>query len=147
VDVPSLEDWHNEPWEIDTPYAYQNFYGLDLHDATLLFHDGKSLHRQENLVYMPSRVFRYYVKAFVAYLLSGEAMEDSDGASGFISMLELKIRRRLGDVLAVWNDIRPALIRLSEDQAFYAADPRIYGDFRTRIKHLGELGIDIPPPE
>ena len=40
---------------------------------------------------MPSRVFGYYLKAYIAYLMSDAAKDDSpDGASCFLSLIDYK---------------------------------------------------------
>lgn len=50
----------------------------------------------------PSRVFGYYLRAYVAYLLSPASANDADGASCFIGLIEYKLQYYPAD-------IRPAL--------------------------------------
>ena len=37
MNIPSEADWRSEPWNIDTPYAYKNFFGKTLAEGFNLF--------------------------------------------------------------------------------------------------------------
>lgn len=133
--IPDEDDWHSEGWDLDIPYAYEHFQGKDVAEATRLFAQC-SLTYQEDLMWMPSRCFTYYIHAYLEYLLSAESAQDSDGASCFFALIGHKLEFTPRDIVPIWPAIASILTRLSENQAFYDASPDIYGDFPTRANAL-----------
>lgn len=133
--VPTLEDWHSEPWDLDIPYAFKHFNGKTVEEAVRLFEENALCH-QEDLMFMPSRVFGYYLRAYLAYLLSSASASDSDGASCFIGLIEHKLQWKPADIRPLWPEIRPVLERLAAHQPFFDADPEIYGSFQQRAEAL-----------
>jgi hypothetical protein len=133
--IPTLEDWHSEPWDLDIPYAFKHFNGKTIEESVALFEDN-ALCYQEDLMFMPSRVFGYYLRAYLAYLLSQASANDSDGASCFIGLIEHKLQCKPVDIQPLWSEIRPVLERLATNQPFYDANPEIYGSFQQRAGAL-----------
>ena len=90
-------------------------------------------------MFMPLVCFRYYIHAYVDYLLSDKSEGDSDGASCFFGLIEFrkddvcisgdKLRNRVSEVL------RHIRVR----QKWYDADPDIYGDFAKRSDEILSL--------
>lgn len=78
--IPNDADWRSEPWGIDVEDAYRCFFGKSMIEAIELFEEN-ALARQEDVMFMPGPAFRFYVRAYCAYLLSEAARGDSDGAS------------------------------------------------------------------
>jgi hypothetical protein len=106
--IPYESDWRSEPWGIDTPCAYEHFSGKTLDEAFDLFVKD-SLYYQEDIMFMPVLCFRYYVHAYMNYLLSDKSGGDCDGASCFFGLIEVrkddictsadKLRNRISEVL------------------------------------------------
>lgn len=140
MNVPTEADWRREPWCIDVPYAYDHFHGKTMDEAMQLFAKN-ALYYQEDVLFMPSRVFGYYACVYAAYLISDAARGVSDGASAFISLLEFKAEWKPEDVRPIWPELRPLLERLTNEQDWFEALPEIYGDFRTRIQALAAFGF------
>ena len=141
--VPTLDDWHSEPWDLDVPYAFEHFNGKTLEESVKLFEESAPVY-QEDLMFMPSRVFGYYLRAYLAYLLSPASANDSDGASCFISLIAHKLQWRPADIRPLWSEIRAVLEFLAANQSFFDADPEIYGSFQERAETLFSA---FPPNE
>lgn len=128
--IPTEEDWRSEPWGVDTPYAFKHFSGKSREEATVLFVEN-ALHYQEDVAFMPTRCFRYYVHSYIDYLMSDDSRDDSDGASCFYGLVDV----RADDIASLDESTRHRIIklldRLGHSQAWYGADPGIYGDFST----------------
>jgi hypothetical protein len=136
--VPGLEDWHSEPWCLDAKAAFEHFHGKTIAEAVRLFEDN-SLYYQEDVMFMPSRVFGYYLFAYAMYLLSDAAADDLDGASCFIVLIDHKARMQQADIVPIWNDVRQILEHLAANYGFYGASPEIYGSFRARCETIVRL--------
>jgi hypothetical protein len=142
MDVPTEADWRNEPWCLDAAVAYEHFHGKTTAEAVQLF-EQNALYYQEDVLFMPSRAFGYYARAYAEYLMSEAAQGDSDGASAFISLLKFKAQWKPEDVRPIWPELRPLLERLANEQDRFDAIPEIYGDFRTRIQTLAAFGFSF----
>jgi len=139
--IPTEADWRSEPWCLDAKYAYQNFHGKSLGEAVKLFEDN-ALRYQEDVLFMPSRVFGYYIKAYMTYLTSDAAQGDSDGASCFIALIAFKAEHQPADIAPLWPEIEPVLKRLADHQEWYEALWEVYGSFRSGIHKIVERGFE-----
>jgi hypothetical protein len=148
MNVPTEDDWRSEPWGLDEEYAYEHFHGKTVEKAVRLFEEN-SLRYQEDLMYMPARVFGYYLRAYLAYLTSDAAMRDTDGASCFISLVAFKAEHKPDDVAPLRPEIEPVLRLLVERQEHVEDDEDfetewlIYGSFRTRIHEIAQRGFPV----
>lgn len=133
--VPTLEDWHSEPWDLDIPYAFKHFYGKTVEESVPLFEEN-ALCYQEDLMFMPSRVFGYYLRAYLAYLLSSASANDSDGASCFIGLIRHKLQSHPADIRPLWPEIRPVLEHLAAHPQFFDSNPKIYGRFQRQVERI-----------
>ena len=138
--VPSEDDWRSEEWSLDTGWAYKNFHGKTTEEAVQLFKENALIY-QEDVMYMPSRVFGYYLKAYIKYLMSDAAKGDSDGASCFISLINFKAEYKRDDIVPLWLEIEPVLKRLAEKQDDFDAGWAAYGSFRSRVHEIVQRGF------
>jgi hypothetical protein len=141
MNVPTEDDWRSEVWSLDTEWAYKNFHGKTAEEAVPLFEESALIY-QEDLTYMPSRVFGYYLKAYITYLMSAAARGDSDGASCFISLINFRIEHKRDDIIPLWPEIEPVLKKLAEHQDDFEAEWVIYGSFRARIHEIVRQGFN-----
>lgn len=129
--IPSESDWRSEPWGIDTPCAYENFSGKTLDEAFDLFVKN-SLYYQEDIMFMPVLCFRYYIHAYIDYLLSDKSEGDSDGASCFFGIIE----GRKNDICTSGDQLRDRISEvlhyIGARQEWYSADLDIYGNFMKK---------------
>lgn len=142
MEVPTDSDWRSEPWCLDAEQAYRNFFGKTTVEAIRLFEEN-SLRYQEDVMFMPRRVFGYYLAAYISYLLSDASQDDAGGANAFIYLIDFKSEAQPDDIKPLWNDIEPVLKRLAENQDFYGADWLPYRSFRTRIHGIVERGFPV----
>ncbi len=142
MNVPTEDDWRSEPWGLDTAWAYENFHGKTKEEAVQLFEEN-ALFYQEHLLYMPNRVFGYYLKTYITYLMSDVAKGDSDGASCFISLISFKAKYKCDDIMGLWPEIEPVLKKLADQQNDFDADWVIYGSFRSRIHEIVQRGFHV----
>lgn len=140
--VPNEEDWRSDTWDVDTPYAYERFNGKTHAEAETLFHTNP-VSLIEDLISMPNRVFIFYVKAYITYLLSMDSEGNSDAASCFIWLVDHMSEHQRESVLPLWCEIEPVLKKLACQQEFYDADWCIYGDFRTKIRSIAQRGFPV----
>ena len=133
--IPTLEDWHSEPWDLDIPCAFRNFNGKTVAEAVLLFEEN-SLRYQEDLMFMPSRVFGYYLRAYIAYLMSPASALDSDGAGCFLGLIAHKVKYKPADVRPLWPEILPVLEHLAMHEEFFDTVPEIDGSFLQRAEEI-----------
>lgn len=138
-EIPTERDWRSEPWSLDISYAYKHFAGKSIDEVVTLFEE-HPIYYQEDIVFMPVACFRYYLNAYMRYLLSDASRGDSDGASCFIAIID----SRHGDLNSCDSNTRSqvsaVLDRLANSQEWYEADEDIYGDFRKRVADLDYRG-------
>jgi hypothetical protein len=150
MNIPNEEDWRSEPWGLDEASAYKNFHGKTLDEAIRLF-EINALYYQEDLTYMPSRVFAYYLDAYIAFLMSDDAKGHSDAASCFITLIDHKSETQRDVIVSSWQRIEPVLRMLAEHQDDFDAEWVIYGSFRERIDKIVrrsfETSFDTRVPE
>ncbi len=131
MNIPTNEDWRSEPSNLDAQCAYEHFFGKSLKESASLFVDN-ALYYQEDLMFMPVACFFFYAHAYIDYLVSDQSEGDADGASSLFGLVEV----RKGDILRappyLRERIRALLQRLANRQAWYDAEPQIYGDFKVK---------------
>ncbi len=148
MQIPSEADWRSEPWDLDIPYAYKHFFGKDRVQAAGLFVEN-ALCYQEDVMFMPATCFYFYAHAYIDYLMSEQSEGDSDGASCFFGLVEVRADDILRGPGELRERIRALLRRLGERQTWYDATPHIYGDFRRKaeacLKRIEEPNKTSPP--
>jgi hypothetical protein len=133
--IPTEQDWRSEPWGLDEEYAYNQFHGKDLQEAFQLFVEN-SLARQEDILFMPLRCFRFYVHAYIDYLLSPESRGDCDGANCFFILPKLRMDDIRASTDLLQRRLERVLRRLREGQDWYDADRGIYEDFAEQANEF-----------
>ncbi len=116
MNIPSETDWRSEPWCIDIPIAYEHFFGKSLDEAFALFVE-KSICYQEDVMFMPKACFRFYLYAYMSYLLSPISSGDSDGASCFFELVEFRIDDILSSDPVLGIRVSEVLNRLRDNQS------------------------------
>ena len=138
--IPTEADWRSEVWDLDIPYAYEHFAGKSIDTAIALFRED-ALTYQEDLMFMPVVCFRFYVYAYIAYLLSDDSKGDSDGASCFFGLVDGRYKEICDSETTLVDTIANTLHHLETKQDWYDADVDIYGMFARRAhKSLKLIG-------
>jgi hypothetical protein len=136
--VPTDADWRSEQWGIDTPDAYRNFFGKNIVEASDLFVIGPR-GRAEDVMHMPTTCFRYYLHAYMDYLLSNKSAGRASGAYSFFDVVECRSDDINGSDAVLRSRVREVLDRLRDGQQWFDAEPEIYGDFSVRADEVLKL--------
>ena len=130
--VPTLADWQSEPWCLDARSAFDHLYGKTTDEAVRLFEEN-ALYYQEDVMFMPSRVFGYYLGAYMKYL---ESSADDIDALCFFGLIEHKLQYQPSDVQPAWSEIRHLLDHLSTNESIYSLNPKICSRFPKRVARI-----------
>ena len=137
--IPTEQDWEGFKYGLDEKYAYQNFCGKSQEEAYEMFKDN-CIYYQEDLGYMPEKAFRFYLKPYMDYLLSPDAKGESDGASCFLSLIELTLEFSPHYFDGLWERVELVMAVLGNYQLLiFDANIDIYGDFKKRIIKIKKL--------
>jgi hypothetical protein len=136
--VPGPDDWAGYEADMDVTYAHRLMFGKTVAEVIEHFAGARSIERSSELLYMPRRAFQYYVLAFVDYLASDEAREDSDGASTFLGLLLNREEKDPGSVAQIWESLAPTVEFVATHRTYFDADTNIYGDFPERAEKIRE---------
>ena len=128
VTVPSREAWGDLSVDPDVEYGHELFGGKTVTEAAPLFLDNP-MERAAELRFTPPAVFNYYVFCFVGHLLGSQGAGQSDMASCFLRLVRDRARDHPATLTDVWGRLWPAVVQVSDRQAFYDADVEIYGAF------------------
>lgn len=131
--IPTYSEWRSVPWCLDIRSAYDHFFGKAIAEAQQLFEES-AIDYQEDLMFMPTPCLRYYITAYLQYLLSDRSSGDSDGAFCFFGLVEIRhsdINRFDSETV---DHVKAVLQKLGTHQEWYVADPAIYGDFATKAQ-------------
>lgn len=135
--IPSEPDWQNEPRDLDVHTAYEHFHGKNLDEAFNLFVDNALLY-QEDIVFMPVPCFRYYIHAYMNYLLSNESRGDYNAASCFFIVVE----SRKEDICSSGDQLKArvceVLSHIGARQKWYDADICFYDNFAKKSKRYAK---------
>jgi hypothetical protein len=98
----------------------------------------------EDLRWMPSVPFRYYMLGFRDFVLhddfgSGPLSHAPDAASCFLNLILRKLESAPSDIAPIIDELLPAGERIATNQSSYRANPEIDGDFRTLFARIQEL--------
>jgi len=127
---PTKSDWGNiDNHNLDAQCSFDHFAGLSKGAARELFKDD-ALRYSEDLQSMPEKPFNFYVRVYAEYLLSNDALEDSDGASSFLHLIVTMLKNQRSLISPETLQILISTAKLvSSQQAAYDADYEIYGNF------------------
>lgn len=131
---PTEDDWHSEPWCLDAKAAYERFNGKTLDQAVSMI-AADALNREEDLMFMPAICFRYYLPAYLQYLISDSSHGDSDGASCVFGLIDHRLDDIVGDATLLRN-VGGTIAHVCDRQSWYDADESIYGSFRRKAGQL-----------
>ena len=143
MEIPSKDDWEEAWTGLDEACAFRNFSGKSLTEARALFVQS-AITYQEDLVWMPEKPFKYYVRAYIHYVSSQQSRGDSDAANCFLGLIETRLRDHPEWMDETWDRIDSVLRRIADQQEeFYDASPHMYGDFSKKVDRLIEKRIKV----
>jgi len=139
--VPTEADWGNwQDGDLDVADAHEVFAGKTNEDVQEDFARAV-IERTDELRWMPKVPFQYYIFGFRDYVMAGkfDLFDSSDAASCFLELIEEKLQNQPDYILPVMDELMPAIIHVSRNQAAYDADIDIYGDFQEKGRRIAEL--------
>ncbi|MBC3873418.1 hypothetical protein [Undibacterium flavidum] len=142
--IPSEEDWGNYQDDLDQNYAHGIFAGRDSTQVMSAF-ARSSIDRAEDLRFMPTVPFQYYIFSFCEFVTSAEVLtlndglDASDAASCFLNLVIYKLEHQRSDIEPIINELMPFVERVALNQSLYDADIDIYGDFKENFFLIQEL--------
>jgi len=134
--VPDAKAWEGYEADLDVRYAYKLLFGKTASEVVRHFADARCIERADELLFMPRAAFQYYVFAFVEYIRSAQAREDSDAGSVFLRLLANREQKDPGSVKVIYPELRETVDFVSSNQEYFDASPDIYGSFE-------ELGAEV----
>lgn len=138
---PSPEDWGPETDDLDESYAREIFMGKSVEQTFPLF-DRSPIDRAEELRYMPTACFVYYLLAYRDYLLLNSTKKSTyapDAASCFFDLIQGELVKKPSVVLPLISELLPTLEYLATHQDDFDADRDIYGDFDKKLNEITKL--------
>ncbi|HUQ71151.1 MAG TPA: hypothetical protein VM165_16610 [Planctomycetaceae bacterium] len=111
------------------------FFGKSIEQAVPLFVQD-IFGSQEDVDSMPAPCLRYYIRAYIAYLMSDASQHDPDGASCFLVLVKHRMPDLKNAEPKVVDVVVAALRHIAERQEWYDAAEWIYGDFKSRAGEL-----------
>ncbi len=136
--IPDEKDWAGYEDDLDVRYAHDLFFGKSIHEVIPHFQQNP-IERMDELLFMPTVPFQYYVFAIVKYIMSDSAKNDPDAASSFLTLMEARLEKSPASVIPIMDDLLPCLDFIAEKQKHFDADEHIYGDFKKRHHRILEL--------
>jgi hypothetical protein len=111
--IPTDDDWAHHPDDLDAACARRHFLGKSREQAVALFVEN-ALNYQEDIMFMPVTCFYFYAHAYIDYLMSDRSEGDSDGASCFFGIVEVRKHELLRGPPELRERIRTLLRRLGD---------------------------------
>lgn len=142
--IPTAKDWAGAEADLAARHARTLLLGKSLDEALAVFGQGRSIERADELRHVPRRPFQYYVFAFATFVRSDAAQGDADSASCFLRLLLWREEADPGSVAQVWPRLAPMARAVWGRQAWYEADPAIYGSFVEMGRALEALLGEAP---
>ena len=144
--IPTETDWRDLPAYIgdetrdDIHYMYEKFVGKQWTELREYFLGG-AISRAFELASCPPRVFQYYVQAFVDYILSNDAKEDSGAASSFLEMMDWRLggEEDYKSVIEIYPPLGKCVDFIGSNQEWFDAPVDIYGSFSDKAEHIRKI--------
>jgi hypothetical protein len=137
--IPGAEEWAGYEGDFTARAAHSFWFGKSLDELQPHLDGGQSIHRGQELLYMPRGAFQFYVFAFAQYVMSEAAIGDPDGASCFLGYLAAREKRDPGSVAQIFGHLEPTVDFVAASQARFDARHDIYGDFTEKAEELKKL--------
>jgi len=139
--VPAKRDWGViDKDDIEALGALDFFLGKSEEEAWGMC-DYNALNYQEELQALPDYPFNFYAAVLAKYIISEDAVDDSDGASSFLGMVSWMFKTQMD---LIYPETKKLLMEsaktVAKRQEFYDAEVGIYGDFNEQLKKVLEYG-------
>ena len=106
--IPDKKAWEGYENDLDFQYFHWLAYGRSNDDMQSEYGEDRSIERAGELQFVSQPIFEFYIQGFCQFLLSDKAEGDSDSASSFLGLLEVRESERPGSVCAAFDDLKEA---------------------------------------
>lgn len=122
---------------LDEITACKHFYNKTLTEAEVLFREN-SLNYCQDLMWMGSSAFKFYLQAAINYLQSQYSVGDNDIINCLFSVVEY--RRKEKEFLLAIDHVNTMIAYVIDNYDKFEVDINIYGDLLARYRQLqGQL--------
>ncbi|RVU42090.1 hypothetical protein EOE67_01765 [Rheinheimera riviphila] len=137
TEVPGINDWHGYQDDMDAHYAFKVFFGKTLAEMQPWFRQSV-IERTDELRFMPTKAFQYYIFALRDYIIEKNYSEDDDDCAVdcLFNLVQQKINSDPGAILPVIDELIPALHVIAANVAMYNINMDIYGSIPQRLQLL-----------
>lgn len=138
--IPNDLQWGDLSGDFDAQDAFRVFHGLK-NEETFTLYRKDILARVQDLRFMPSIPFQYYIQGFAKFVLSRDYGESSPSevADGYLSVLLSRAVSDSAILLSIWDCVLPAIEYVVKNQDNLGADKEIFGDFSEKLKNIQDL--------
>lgn len=134
--IPSKEDWGDFAGDFDAADAFQNFFGKSNREMQSEF-SRDALMRAQDIRFMPSRPFAYYIKGFADFVRFGSYDVDApDIANSFISVIQDRADSAPWALASALNEVNDVLDFITSNGDRFCTHPEIYGDLAELAKQV-----------
>jgi hypothetical protein len=139
--IPDESDWENYWDDLDTKYAYKQFFGKSNEEMQPYFEENVMLF-SEDIYWMPIKPFQYYIFGFRDFVLTKAFRLDSfgsDAASIYLGVILDHLEKNPSFVTPIFDQLKESIDYVAKNQVLYDANEEIYGSFielRERIYQL-----------
>lgn len=137
--IPDQLDWYGYQDDLDVRYMHSLFFGRPIDEVVHYFKGSRAIERYSELLFAPRPVFQYYIQAFVKFLMSEQAVGESDAASPFLYLLEEREKKDPGSVKDIFASLAHCVDYVANNQAWFEADEDIYGSFEEKAGRIRVL--------
>jgi hypothetical protein len=138
--IPNKADWENYLDDLDTKYAYKQFFGKSNEQMQTEF-KRNVLERKSDISWMPIKPFQYYIFGLCDYVLKKDFgfFDNSDAASVYLNLILDTLEKKPNFVIPIFDQLKDSISYVAENQALYDADEDIYGSFFELRKKIFQL--------
>lgn len=137
-EIPTEAEWGDRS-DFEVKWALKRFGGKSVEEVWTLFRDDPIETGLEGLHFAPTRVFLYYIAAFVRVIMDDTTRNSELAATianAFLSLVASRAEEEPETILECWEEIEPALMRLANHQSDFDADVRVYGRFDDWVAEI-----------
>lgn len=138
--VPCEEDWGDYQSDLDQEWAHRVFAGHTNEEMQAGFR-ANVIERTDELRFMPSVPFRYYMIGFRDFVKSLDFGDPyaPDATSCFLNLVVQKLEGDRNCILPVLPELLETVDHVARNQSSFNADLDIYGDFLVLAERIRAL--------
>lgn len=143
IEIPAREDWGDFTGDFDVADAYQSFFGRSNSDMQRYFVQDFMM-RAQDIRFMPSRPFMYYILGFTDFLLNGSYEgEEADVGNCYLDIVESRMHADIAVLVPVADTVPMGLKFIADNPERFGGYPEIYGEFSGRLSRIEKIILGL----